>query len=35
MAGAVLRRLFAPDTATTEVRPIAIPVDTSGVVRGD
>lgn len=35
MAGAVLRRLFAPDTSTTEVTPVPMPIDTSEVVRGD
>lgn len=35
MAGAVLRRLFAPDTSTAEVHAMPIPVDTSEVLRGD
>jgi penicillin-binding protein 2 len=35
MAGAVLRRLFAPDTSAAEIRPLRIPIDTSEVVRGD
>jgi penicillin-binding protein 2 len=35
MAGAILRRLFAPDTSATEATVVPLPVDTAGVVRGD
>ena len=35
MAGAVLRRLFAPDTSGGEVPAVSLPVDTSEVLRGD
>ena len=35
MAGAVLRRLFAPDTAAAEAVPVPLPIDTSEVTHGD
>jgi penicillin-binding protein 2 len=35
MAGAILRKLFAPDTSASEVAPVPLPVDTSEVVHGD
>jgi penicillin-binding protein 2 len=35
MAGAVLRRLFAPDTTRIELPPIPLPVDTTEVAHGD
>ncbi len=35
MAGAVLRRLFAPDSTRREMPPVPLPVDTSEVLRGD
>ena len=35
MAGHVLRRLFLPDSLQRDVKPVRLPVDTSGVVRGD
>ena len=34
-AGAVLRRLFLPDSLQREVKPVPLAADTSGVVRGD
>ena len=35
MAGAVLRRLFAADSVAREITPVALPVDTAEVMRGD
>jgi len=35
MAGAVLRRLFAPDSLDREIAPVPLSVDTSEVLRGD
>jgi penicillin-binding protein 2 len=35
MAGAVLRRLFAPDSARSQAGPVPLPVDTAEVTRGD
>ena len=35
MAGAVLHRLFAADSTQREIAPVALPVDTAEVLRGD
>jgi penicillin-binding protein 2 len=35
LAGAVLRRLFAPDSTRSEIEPVPLPVDTTEAARGD
>jgi penicillin-binding protein 2 len=35
MAGAVMRKLFAPDSTHVELPPVPLVVDTTGVIRGD